>query len=118
MKDSSPAFRKLDNGEIFPIGYHRVNCYMIFDVEMEDFRRKDRLVAGGHVTDPPYTITYAGVVSRETVRIDLTLAALNDLPIKVVDIQYSYITAPVTEKKWKVLVPELVEDAGRKAILV
>ena len=46
----SPAFKKLDNGKIIPIGYQQVNCHMIFDVKMEDFRRKDRLVAGGHVT--------------------------------------------------------------------
>ena len=33
------------------------------------------------------TITYASVVSRETVRIALTLATLNDFPVKVSDIQ-------------------------------
>ena len=54
---------------------------------MEDLWRKDRLVAGGHVTDPPSTITYAIVVLRETVRIDLTLNALNNLPVNVGDIQ-------------------------------
>ena len=49
MKDVSPAFRKLYNGDIVPIGYQRVNCHMIFDVKMEYFRRKARLVARGHV---------------------------------------------------------------------
>ena len=38
MKDVIPAFRKLDNGEIVPIGYQRVNCDIIFDVNMEDLR--------------------------------------------------------------------------------
>ena len=80
-----------------PILYQRVNFHMIFDVKMEDLRRKARLVAGGHETDPPSTITYSSVVSRETVRISLTLAALNDFPVKVADIQNAYITAPVTE---------------------
>ena len=48
-----------------------------FDVNMEDFRCKARLVSGGHVTEPAATIPYASVVSRETVRIDLKLYALN-----------------------------------------
>ena len=56
---------------------------MIFDVKMEDFRHKVRLVAGGHRTEAPATITYASVVSRETVRLALTIAALNDLEVKV-----------------------------------
>ena len=33
MKDVSPAFKKLDNGEIVPIGYQQINCQMNFDVE-------------------------------------------------------------------------------------
>ena len=41
---------------------------------MEDFRRKDRLVAGGHVTEPLATITYERVVLRETVSIDMIFA--------------------------------------------
>jgi hypothetical protein len=52
---------------------------MIFDVKMEDFRRKARFVAGGPTTDAPHMMTYASVVSRESVRIALALAALNDL---------------------------------------
>ena len=95
MKDVIPAFSKINNGEIVPIIYHRVNCHMIFDVRIEDFRRKDRLVAGVHVTEPPYIITYTSVVSRETVSIALTLSDLNDFLVKVADIQNSYITVPV-----------------------
>ena len=37
------------------------------------------------MTEPPKTITYASVVSREKVRIALTLDALHDLPVKVAD---------------------------------
>jgi hypothetical protein len=48
---------------------------------MEDFRCKARLVAGGHMTKAPANITYASVVSRETVRITLLMAALNDLNV-------------------------------------
>ena len=42
---------------------------MVFDIKMEDFRQKARLVAGGHMTEAPATIMYASVVSRETVRV-------------------------------------------------
>ena len=52
------------------------------------------------------------------VRIYLTLDALNDLPVKVVDIQNAYITAPVTEKICTVLGREFGEGAGIKAIVV
>jgi hypothetical protein len=37
---------------------------MIFDVKMENLRRKARFVAGGHTTDTPYAMTYASFVSR------------------------------------------------------
>ena len=103
MKDVIPDFKKLYNGEIVPIGYQRVNCHMFLDVNMEDFRRKARLVAVRHVTELPSTITYANIVLRDTVMIVLTLDALNDLPVKVADIQNAYITVPVTEKIYTVL---------------
>ena len=118
MKDVSPAFRKLDIGEIVPIGYQCLNCRILFDVKMEYFHRKARLVAVGHVTEPQSNITYASVVSRETVSNSLKLASLNNFPVKVADIQNAYITAPFVEKIWKVLGPDFGEDAGRKAILV
>ena len=76
MNGVIPAFRKLDNGEIVMIGYHRVNFHMVFDVKMGDFRRKAKLVAGGHMAEPPATITYESVFLRDTVRIYLTLYAL------------------------------------------
>ena len=70
------------------------------------------------MTDPPANVTYASLLWREKVRIYLTLAALNNLPVKVADIQNAYITAPVTEQIWTVPGQSLGEDSGRKAILV
>jgi hypothetical protein len=41
-------------------------------------------LAGGHMTEAPATLTYASLVSRESVRrVMLTIAALNDLQVKV-----------------------------------
>ena len=78
---------------------------MIFDIKMTDFSQKARLVAGGHLTRAPAAMTYASVVSRETVRITLTIAALNSIDIKTGNVMNAYITAPVTEKVWTILGP-------------
>ena len=112
------AFRKLDNGETLPIGYQRVNCHMIFDIKMEDFHIKAMLVAGGHVTETPSNITYESVLYWETARIDFPLAALNDLSVKVSDIQNSYTTSPVPENICTVPGRDFGEDSGKKAILL
>ena len=95
-----------------------VRCHMIFDVKMEDFRRKARFVAGGHMTKAPSAMTYASVVSRETIRIALTIAALNGLQVKCGDVMNAYIQAPVIEKIWTTLGSEFGEDAGKNAIIV
>ena len=70
------------------------------------------------MTDAPATTTFASVVSRETVRIALILAGLNDLQVKVLDIENAYITAPCSEKIWTILGPEFGSDAGKIAIVV
>ena len=112
------AFKVLEADEEIPPGYQNMKCHMIFTVKMEDFRRKARYVAGGHMTEAPAVLTYASVVSRESVRIALTLAALNDLEVKTSDIMNAYLTAPVTEKIWCTLGPEWGPDAGKRAIIV
>jgi hypothetical protein len=63
-------------------------------------------------------MTYASVVSRESVRIALTLAALNDLDVKMADIKNAYLTAPITEKVWTVLGPEFGDDDVKRALIV
>jgi hypothetical protein len=118
MKEVCITFNILPDGHSAPIGYQKIPCHMIFDVKMENFRQKARLVAGGHQTEAPVTITYASVVSLETVRLALTTASLNDLEVKVGDFLNTYITASVKEKVWTVLGPELGHDAGKSAIIV
>ncbi len=103
MKEVRIAFNILPDGCSAPIGYQKILCPMIFDVKIEDFRRKTRLLAGGHLTQAPATITYASVVSGETVHLALTFSTLNDLKVKVGDVLNAYITAPVMEKVWTIL---------------
>ena len=111
------AFKMLDEGEEPPPGYQFMKCHMIFDVKLDGFRRKARLVAGGHMTETPAVLTYASVVSRESVRVALTIAALNDLEVKGSDVQNAYLTAPCEEKIWTTLGPEFGPDAGKKALI-
>ena len=64
-----------------------MKCHMVFSIKMEDFSQKACQVGGGHMVEDPKRLTYASMVSRESVRIALTLAALNDLEVKTSDIQ-------------------------------
>ena len=68
----------------------------------ENFRQKERMVAGGHVTDVPSRITYSSVVSRDSVQILFMIAALNDLKVLGCDIQNAYLTAPTEKKIWTI----------------
>ena len=79
--------------------YEYLSCYMVFDVKM-DFTCKARFVANSVKTRDLHTSTYAGVVSKETVQIAFTYAALNDLDIFAADIKNAYLQALITEKYW------------------
>jgi Reverse transcriptase (RNA-dependent DNA polymerase) len=85
---------------------------------MENFRHKVWYVAGGHTTEAPASLTYASVISRESVRIALTIAALNDLEVKIGDIENAYLMVPVAEKIWTRLGPEFGDDSGKWVIVV
>jgi hypothetical protein len=76
------------------------------------------LVAGGHVTDPPVSITFSSVVSRESVRIAFLIAALNDLNKLAADIENEYLNAPTDEKVYTITGKEFGEDANNVAIIV
>jgi hypothetical protein len=72
------AFKILEADESPPSTYQQIGCHMILDVKMEDIWKKARYVAGGHTTKTPTTPTYASVISRESFRITLKIAALID----------------------------------------
>ena len=59
-----------------------------------DFTRKVRWVIDGHLYGKPEGPTYAGVVSRERVRIALTYADLNKLDVIAGNIRNAYFQAP------------------------
>ena len=84
---------------------------------MEDLQRKAGMVAGGHITDTPPTITYASVVSRETVSIFLMVEALHDLSVKTAGILNAYIKAPYGGKVYTILGPEVGTDEGKFSVI-
>jgi len=96
MKNVMVAF-KYTTAEDLDKNSEHIVCHMIFDIKM-DLTRKARLVAGGHMTvAPSKDTTYSSVVSRDSLRIMFTIAALNDLDILSADVQNAYLCAPTTE---------------------
>ena len=67
MKNVIPAFEiwvKLK--EDIPISYQEIKYHIIFDIKLgENFRRKEGLVGGGHITTAPASTAYSSVVSRD-----------------------------------------------------
>jgi hypothetical protein len=116
MRNVRVAFKILSDGQDAPATYQFIRCHGIFDVKMDSFQRKYRMVAGGHMTKAP-PLTYASVVSRESVRIALTLAALNDLEVKTADIENAYLTAPVSEKYGPSWVQNPEQTMARRLLL-
>ena len=118
MKNVRPAFEIHEGDAAKLVGYQKITCHLIWDIKLgENFRRKARLVAGGHVTDPPSSITYSSVVSRDSVRIALTIAALNGLDILACDIQNAYLCADCREKIYTIAGAEFGSDAGKTMIV-
>jgi len=107
------AFEILENDMKTPAGWNMVTGHIIFDVKM-DFTRKARWVLDGHKTPDPVGSTYAGVVSRESVRIAFTYAALNNLDVWAADIQNAYLQAPSSQKHYIVCGAEFgLENVGK-----
>eukprot|EP00957_Ditylum_brightwellii_P193009 14695625-Ditylum_brightwellii.AAC.1 len=71
-----------------------------------DFTRKAGWVLDGHKTPNANISTYAGVVSRESVRFAFTYAALNKLDVCAAYIQNVYLQAPSSRKDYIICGPE------------
>ena len=61
------------------------------------------MVAGGHMTDVPPIIRYTRVMYRETMRISLTMATLNNMSVNTSDIMNACIKAPCGENLYTIL---------------
>ena len=117
MTNVSVAFKVLDSMENLPVGYSKLSVHMVFDIKL-DLTRKARLVADGHLTPDPIDSTYAGVVSRETVRIALTYAALMGVDIWAAVVVNAFVQAPTTEKYYIVCGYEFGHEfIGKKSLV-
>ena len=112
------AMEQYDGDVLDLIGYQLITGHIVFDVKLgENFQRKARFCADGHKTQTPNSITYSSVVSRDSVRIMLLIAALNDLSLKATDIQNAFLTAPNLEKVYIRGGPEFGPDEGKTFII-
>jgi len=82
-----------------------------------DLTRKARWVKDGHKTPDLTTSNFAGVVSRDSVRIALTYAALNGLQVYAADVRNAYIQAPTSERHYVACGPEFGPYEGRCALI-
>ena len=97
MANLMVAFQEFDGNpeDLNAKGFFKITGHLVFDDKLgENFRRKARFCADGHKVATPASITYSSVVSRDSVRILLTIAALNELEFRAADIQNAFLTAP------------------------
>jgi hypothetical protein len=69
-------------------------------------------VAGGHTKEPPASVTYTSVVSRDSIRLVFLLAVLNGMEVLACDVENAYLNALCREKIWFKGGPECGEEQG------
>jgi hypothetical protein len=117
MLNVGVAFEILEPDEALSVTWHKVTGHIIFDVKM-DFTQKARWVLDGHKCPDPSGSTYAGVVSRDSIRIALTYAALNGIDVFAADIKNAYLQAPSSQKDYIICGPEFgLEHLGKRALI-
>ena len=117
MHNLSVAFEILPTGAPKTVGLKKSSRHLIWDVNM-DFTQKAGWVKDGHRTPDPKESNYAGVVSRDSVRIALTYADLNDMDVTAAEIQNTYLQAPSSEKHYVICVKEFgLEHEGMIALI-
>ena len=77
-----------------------------------------RFVAGGNTTDPPVSLTYSSVVSRDSFRIDFPLGSLNDIDIWACYIGNAYLNEKFREKIWTKSGTKFGNDKGKVMIVI
>ena len=84
------------NGKL-PDGYKKIGLQFVLDCN-HNYRRKARMVDGGHRTDPPKDSTYSSIVSLCGLRIVMFIGELNGMTLRTGDIGNAYLEAMTTEK--------------------
>ncbi len=97
------SFEILGPGARAPPGWHKASGHLIYDVKM-DFTRKACWVKDGHKTLTSTTSSFAGAVSRNSIRIGLIYVALLGLPVIKANIRNAYLQALSLEKNTSLFV--------------
>jgi len=118
MNTVKVAFELLAEGADEPKGRQFIPCHMHFDIKNFTLVRKARYVVQGNKVDTTDVPTYASVVSRESVRIAFTLAALNGLSVLSANCLRAHLNAVPRERLHTKCGPEWGEMEGRWAIVV
>ena len=111
------TFRVLEDNESIPPGYKFIPYHCIYDVKF-DGRRKCRLVAGGHMTDPSSDEVFSGVVSMESVRVCFVVGKLNDLEIVAGDIGNAFLNGRTKELVFIIAGPEFGPKLRGKRLII
>ena len=104
IHNNGVGFQILEENKQDPPGWSKVTGHLIFDVKM-DFTRKARFILDRHKTPDPIGYTYAGVVSRESIKINFTYAYFNGLNVFAGDIIKAYLQAPSSKKDFMICGP-------------
>ena len=81
--------------------------------------QKAKWVKDRHKTPEPEWSTFARVVSRESGRIALTYAVLDELPVCTCNIQNTYLQVSSSKKHYVICGPEFgLENIGKYIIIV
>ncbi|CAJ1946131.1 unnamed protein product, partial [Cylindrotheca closterium] len=102
VKTILPAVTILEEDEDVPVGYQLIELITVFNVKM-DLTRKARICARGDQTDPPMSVTYASVATRESIRLAFVIAALNGLNVLSADVSGAYLNAKCAKKVYCIL---------------
>mmetsp|Transcript_7105 Transcript_7105/g.6739 ORF Transcript_7105/g.6739 Transcript_7105/m.6739 type:complete len:182 (+) Transcript_7105:825-1370(+) len=117
MYNVGVAFEVLHEGKGAPPGWHKATGHLCWDMKL-NFERKARWVLDGHKTENLVGSTYAGVMSRESVRIAFTIAALNGVDACDADIRNAYLQAPSSRKDCVICGAEFgFEHEGKVALI-
>jgi hypothetical protein len=116
MKAIECAFEFRDDDKM-PVGYQHIDCHMVFDVKIT-LDRKARYIAGGHQTEPTKDVTFDSVMSRDSISIAFTVAALNDLEVLSADVSGAYLNAKAAEKVYTTAGIEFRPDKAGCPVLI
>ena len=117
MYQVSVAFKIMQDRWHIPVGYMKASGHLIFDVKM-DFTQKAQWVKNGNFTPDLEDSKYAGVVSCDIVRIELTYASLHQTQVLAADIRNAYLQAPTSENHYIICGLEFVLDNVRKIAVI